>query len=697
MIEMLEKIYRVIHESKKPLTAKQIARKLGIKNVKKVRLAIKDLILQGKVFEKKRGYYYSVERAGLVVGEIERKPAGFAFLIVADGPDIFIPPNLVNGAVTGDVALVKPIRRTESGRIIGKVVGFVQRKVHFVGNYEDGYVIPDDGSLAERIKVLKKSLKRFGRKLENEVKVLFRLIRRGKKLRAEILEILGKKTDPDTDIKVVIKTHELPEEFPAPVLAEAEALPDEVVLSRKRVDLRGELIYTIDPITAKDFDDAISVDKTDTGYLLGVHIADVGHYVQWDTALDREARRRGTSVYLLNSVIPMLPHRISSYLASLKPNVDRYAFSVFMELDRDGRLISYRFARSVIRSKGRLAYEDAQSILEGGDVVTDVAEFADDGAKKAIKENLKLALELAQKIRQRRMEKGSLDFDLPEAEFVFDEEGNVIDIYPKERYNAHRLIEDFMITANVAVATFFTSRGLPTIYRIHERPKKEKIEKFIRIASGILREKISLPEDITPLEIARILERVKDTRHEKLMTYLLLRSMARARYSIENRGHFGLSLENYLHFTSPIRRYPDLVVHRLLAAALRGRPKTSQEWMLKLDTIANHSTLREEKADSAQWDIWDLKKIDFISRHLGEEFEGIITGIIQEGVFVELVDNLVEGFIPLPGLRMDADGITALDRGGNRYRMGSRLIVKVVEASKDEKKVIFSPVKFLEE
>ena len=693
---MLEKVYRVIAESNRALSAKQVAKKLKIKNVKKVRLAIKDLVLRGKVFEKKRGYYYSVEKAGLVVGEIERKPAGFAFLIVADGPDIFIPPNLVNGAVTGDVALVKPIRKTESGRIIGKVVGFVQRKVHFVGNYEDGYVIPDDKSLAKRIKVLKKSLKKFGKKLENDVKVLFKLIRRKRKLRAEILEILGKKTDPDTDIKVVIKTHELPEEFPATVLAEAEALSDEVVLTKKRLDLRDRLIYTIDPITAKDFDDAISVEKTDTGYILGVHIADVGHYVKWDTALDREARKRGTSVYLLNSVIPMLPHRISSYLASLKPNVDRYAFSVFMELDRDGQLLSYKFAKSVIRSKGRLAYEDTQSILEGGDVVTEVAEFADDEAKQAIKENLKLALELARKIRQRRMEKGSLDFDLPEAEFVFDEEGNVIDIYPKERYDAHRLIEDFMIMANVAVATFFASKGLPTVYRIHERPKKERIEKFIRIASGILGTKISLPEDITPLEIARILEKVKNTRHEKLMTYLLLRSMARARYSIENKGHFGLSLENYLHFTSPIRRYPDLVVHRLLAAALRGRPKTSQEWMLKLDTIANHSTLREEKADSAQWDIWDLKKIDFISRHIGEEFEGIITGIIQEGVFVELVDNLVEGFIPIPGLRMDPDGITALDRDGNRYRMGSRLVVKVVEADKDEKKVIFKPVKFLE-
>ena len=693
---MLEKVYKVIEESSKPLTVRQIAKKLKVKNLKKIRLALKDLMLQGKVFEKRRGYYYSVRKAGLVVGEIERKPAGFAFLLVSEGPDIFIPPNLVNGAVSGDVALVKPIRKTEAGRIIGRVVGFVQRKLHFVGSYEDGYVIPDDKSLADRIKVLKKSIKKFGKRLENEVKVLFKLIRKGKRLRAEILEILGKKTDPDTDIKVVIKTHELPEDFPPKVLAEAEALSDEVVVSKRRLDLRDRLIYTIDPITAKDFDDAISVEKTETGYILGVHIADVGFYVPWDSALDREARNRGTSVYLLNTVIPMLPHRISSYLASLKPNVDRYAFSVFMEMDQEGNLLSYRFAKSVIRSKGRLAYEDAQSILEGGDVVTEVAEFAGEEEKKAIKENLKLALELAQKIRARRMEKGSLDFDLPEAEFVFDEEGNVIDIYPKERYDAHRLIEDFMISANVAVARFFSERNLPTIYRIHERPKKDRIERFIKIASGLLNMPISLPEDITPLEIARILERVKGTRHEKLMTYLLLRSMARARYSIENRGHFGLALENYLHFTSPIRRYPDLVVHRLLASALRKRPKKSGDWLLKLDTIANHSTLREEKADSAQWDIWDLKKIDFIRGHIGEEFEGIITGMVQEGIFVELVDNLVEGFVPIKGLRMDSDGITALDLEGNRYRMGDRVVAKVIEADKDEKKVIFSITKFLE-
>ncbi len=695
-MEMLEKIYRIIEESNKPLTVKQIAKKLKTRNLKKVRLALKDLILQGKVFEKKRGHYYSVKKAGFVVGEIERKPAGFAFLLVADGPDIFIPPNLVNGAVTGDIALVKPIRKTESGRIIGKVIGFVQRKVHFVGNYEDGYVIPDDKSLADRIKVLKKSIKKFGKRLENDVKVLFKLIRKGKRMRAEILEILGKKTDPDTDIKVVIKTHELPEEFPPKVLAEAEALPDEVVVSKKRLDLRDRLIYTIDPITAKDFDDAISVEKTDTGYILGVHIADVGFYVQWDTALDREARNRGTSVYLLNTVIPMLPHRISSYLASLKPNVDRYAFSVFMEMDRNGNLVSYKFARSVIRSKGRLAYEDAQSILEGGNVVTEVAEFAGEEEKRAIMENLKLALELAQKIRARRMEKGSLDFDLPEAEFVFDEEGNVIDIYPKERLDAHRLIEDFMISANVAVARFFSEKNLPTIYRVHDRPKKDRMERFVRIASGLLNIPMSLPEDITPLEIARILERVKGTKHEKLMTYLLLRSMARARYSIENKGHFGLALEHYLHFTSPIRRYPDLVVHRLLASALRKRPKKSEDWLLKLDTIANHSTLREEKADSAQWDIWDLKKIDFIQHHIGEQFEGVITGIVQEGVFVELIENLVEGFVPAKGLRMDADGITALDADGNRYRMGDRVVAKVLEADKDEKRVIFSIEKFLE-
>ncbi len=680
---MLDRIYELIHTSKRPLTVKQIAKKLKFKNINKLRMYIKDLLLQGKIYEVRRGYYSSVEKDGLVVGEIEKKPGGFAFLLVEKGEDIYIPPNLLNGALNGDIALVKPIRKTKTGRIVGKVVGFLHRRRFFVGTYVDGYVIPDDPTVAERIKV------RGGRRkdIENDTKVLFELVRTKRGRRAKIVEILGSLEDPDTDVKVVMRMFDLKEEFPPKVMMEVENIDEEVKLTRKRLDLRDKLIYTIDPLDAKDYDDAISIERTDRGYLLGVHIADVSHYVPWDTPLDMEARRRGTSVYLLNTVVPMLPHRLSSNLASLKPNVDRYAFSIFIEFDEEANILSYRFFKSVINSKARLTYEDAQSLIENNELSTDVSVLASKEYLQRIADNLKLALELSHKIRSKRLERGSLDFDLPEPEFTFNEQGEVVSIHPRRILETHKLIEDFMVSANMVVAEFFSRRNLPTLYRIHEKPKRKRIENFLKIVRNLLNMDIDV-ERITPLEISRILQAVRGTPNENLLTYLLLRSMSRAKYSIENKGHFGLALENYLHFTSPIRRYPDLVVHRLLNSALKGRAKRSESWMVKLDAIAHHSTIMEEKADKAQWEIWDLKKIEYIRAHLGEIFEGIITGFVQEGMFVELIDNLVEGFVPKSDLVLK-DESSAYDMQGNTYMLGNRVKVKVVEANKITKKVIF--------
>ncbi|MEO0151811.1 MAG: ribonuclease R [candidate division WOR-3 bacterium] len=674
--KLKREIYKFIDSSKKAKTLKQIIKKIGVPK-EKVSKILKELELEGKIF-KKYGKYYSLNKLGLIFGIFEKKK-NYGFV-----NDIFIPPRYVNSAISGDLVIVKPLRKTEK-RTVGKIIKIVKKKDLFIGTYKNNKIYPDDKTISTSLKLVKKSRKL---KIEDNTKVLFRLLR-GKKLRAEIVEIIGKIDEPDVDVKVVIKTYNLPLSFDKEVELEVEKIPEKVILTKNRIDLRDELIYTIDPIDAKDYDDAISVKKEKDYYILGVHIADVSHYVKFNSYLDLSARERGTSVYLVDFVIPMLPEKLSNYLASLQPSKDRYAFSVIMKINKYGEIIEAKFFKSVINSKARLTYEDAQALIENKEPYTGRSQFYNESYIEKIRENLKLALELSEIIREKRESEGSLDFDLPEPYFLKDEKGNIINIIPKIRLKTHMLIEDFMITANVAVANYFSKNNIPAIYRVHDRPDPRKIKNFITIARNLLNIDISLPEKITPLEISKILKLVKNSENEDLLTYLLLRSMAKAKYSVKNIGHFGLALKNYTHFTSPIRRYPDLMVHRILYSALKNKVNRSDEFIEMLEEIARHSSEMEERAENAEWDLWEYKKLEFMKDKVGEVFEGIISGFSDEGIYVEIKEHLVEGIIPVRDISIDENRYLAYSNS-KVYKLGQKVNVKVIKVVKEFKKLVLN-------
>ncbi|MEO0220056.1 MAG: ribonuclease R [candidate division WOR-3 bacterium] len=674
--KLRREIYKFIDSSKKAKTLKQIIKKIGVPK-EQVSKILKELELEGKIF-KKYGKYYSLNKLGLIFGIFEKKK-NYGFV-----NDIFIPPRYVNSAISGDLVIVKPLRKTEK-RTVGKIIKIVKKKDLFIGTYKNNKIYPDDKTISTSLKLVKKSRKL---KIEDNTKVLFRLLR-GKKLRAEIVEIIGKIDEPDVDVKVVIKTYNLPLSFDKEVELEVEKIPEKVILTKNRIDLRDELIYTIDPIDAKDYDDAISVKKEKDYYILGVHIADVSHYVKFNSYLDLSARERGTSVYLVDFVIPMLPEKLSNYLASLQPSKDRYAFSVIMKINKYGEIIEAKFFKSVINSKARLTYEDAQALIENKEPYTGRSQFYNESYIEKIRENLKLALELSEIIREKRESEGSLDFDLPEPYFLKDEKGNIINIIPKIRLKTHMLIEDFMITANVAVANYFSKNNIPAIYRVHDRPDPRKIKNFITIARNLLNIDISLPEKITPLEISKILKLVKNSENEDLLTYLLLRSMAKAKYSVKNIGHFGLALKNYTHFTSPIRRYPDLMVHRILYSALKNKVNRSDEFIEMLEEIARHSSEMEERAENAEWDLWEYKKLEFMKDKVGEVFEGIISGFSDEGIYVEIKEHLVEGIIPVRDISIDENRYLAYSNS-KVYKLGQKVNVKVIKVVKEFKKLVLN-------
>ena len=649
VIKTLKKCRRK-YVSTNTLAKKLRLKKDGKKQLKKI---INELIKEGSVVQNKDGKVGWAEKIGILKGKIQRFKEGFGFFLTPEGEeDIFIAPSNMKGALSGDTVLVQVISRRKRRKPEGRVIKVVERaKDRYVGTFygtaRRGEVEPDDPSLPQRIPVAKGKTKNA----KDGYKVIFTVVEKRKKLYAEIVSVAGPEDDPNTDLIVVLKKYDLNPEFPPQVEEEVENIEmPEYTPSSHRLDLRDRLIFTIDPVDAKDFDDAISIEKTERGYKLGVHIADVSFFVKAKSATDIEALSRGTSVYLVNFVVPMLPHRLSSNLCSLVPGEDRFTMSVLMEFDHEGNLIKRKFKKSVIRSKARLTYEDAQMLLDGEDLPDDSHSiFASKDNYIKVKEALKHALELAKILRERRWERGSLDFDLPEPEITLYPSGKVASIKPAVRTWSHKLIEEFMIRANEAVAEYFSSRGLPTIYRVHEPPDAEKLKTFLIFAESLLGEKFDI-KDITPKTLQQVLVKVEGKPEEALLNYMLLRSLKRARYSVENVGHFGLASENYLHFTSPIRRYPDLVVHRLLKYAIKGKPRKSESWVEYLTYVAERASERERIAERAEFDHIDYKAMDFMKNKIGEIFEGLITHITSNGFFVQLKEFLVEGFVNVDSL-----------------------------------------------
>ena len=680
MADFQSLIINLLKKNSKGLSFNSIRKRLRVKGgqVKALQRDLKGLVDQGLVY--KDGSRYVAVSSETEKGYFQKFAGGFGFLLREGKEDIFIPPHATMGAMDGDYVLAVIVREREGKKPEGRIIKILKRaEKSYSGTIRKQgkryVIVPDDKALPSELNIAK--AKKEGLKLKDGLKVVFKV----KEDKAYIEEIVGFEDDPTVDYKLVVAKFKLKEEFPKKVLDEIER----VEIADRREDLRDDYIITIDPRDAKDFDDAISVKKEGNLYLLGVHIADVSAYVMEDSRLDKEAMSRGCSTYLIDKVIPMLPHQLSSDLCSLKPGEDRYTMSVFMWIDKEGNVVKRRFAKSIINSKARLSYEDAQRIIDGQELEKDSVSIFVGNSFEYIREFLLLARELAWILRERRERRGSLDFDLPEPVVELTPQGRVISISPSLRLETHRIIEEFMVKANETVAEFLEGQGMPAIFRVHEVPEESKIQNFLRVAEGILGVKFSFNK-IDKFALQKIVKTAEEMGHGPIISYLLLRSMKKAKYSIQNIGHYGLSSDSYVHFTSPIRRYPDLVVHRLLKRAISKKKWTpTDEYMQKLDEIAKLSSQREEISEKAEWELVDLKKYEFMKEKVGEVMQGIVTHLVPQGIFVEIEEFLTEGFIPFSKLKESVsfnEENFEVTLGDKKIRLGDKIMVKILSVNK---------------
>lgn len=693
---MQERILEILKEEERAYSIEELEEILGIRSAEELKTllaCLRDLENSLKVYHTNKGNYMLFNNSHLRVGRLIGNKKGFGFVDIEGDEDVFIPPTCMNGAIHGDQVIVE-ITSKKGLDLEGRIVKVLDRKLHqIVGEFYYkgglGHIDPDDKKISIHIDI--EQSKTMG--AMNGHKVLVRLIGKGEKgnYKGEVIKILGHKNDPGVDILSIVSKYEINDVFSDEVMEAVEQLPLEVTEEEyiERRDLRNKTIFTIDGDDAKDLDDAVSIDKLENGhYLLGVHIADVSHYVKENGEIDKEAYERGTSVYLADRVIPMLPHKLSNGICSLNGGVDRLTMSCDMEIDEKGNIVDYDIYESVINSKKRMTYRAVNDILEKNIVEPGYEPFVDD---------LKEMEVLAHILRKNKERRGYIDFDIDEAKIIVNDNGEAIDVKLRERGTGEKLIEDFMIAANETVATHIYYMELPFIYRIHGKPNEEKIESFSQFLKTL---GISIQynkNEITPKDMQRVLDSLKENKLFHLLSSLLLRSMQKAVYDKNNIGHFGLASKCYTHFTSPIRRYPDQTVHRLLRTYLFQKkldPETIRYWDLKLISIAEHSSEKERNAISCEREVDDMKKAEYMMKHIGEEYEGMITSVLNFGMFVEL-DNLIEGLISNDDMRGDTyyyDESTFSYVGKNsnkRYRLGDRVKVTVLNASKENKTVDF--------
>jgi ribonuclease R len=655
-----------------------------------VRETVGQLISQGKVLRSKKGKLFLPGRFGLYTGRLDVKRSGFAFLPDIDG-DIFISADNKGGAMHGDLVVVRQLLAAETDRKReGEVVEILEEKqTRLVGTLMGRYVRPDDERLDE-VRISKKDVTgaKDGQKVVVDIK---KRARKGESAEGSIVEVLGKAGLAQVELKSLIRQYELPEEFPDEVQAEAEHVASRKISAQGREDWRDRNVFTIDGADAKDLDDAVSIQRLENGWELGVHIADVAQYVTEGSKLDKEALKRGTSVYLADTVIPMLPKALSNGVCSLSAGTDKLTLSCIMTLDARGQIIDSRQAQSIIRSKHRLTYSDVNALFDGDEALRE--KYAD------ILEDLLEMRELALILRRLREEKGSIDFDLEESAFKYDEKGRVTGVGPRDRGEAERLIEEFMLAANKTVAETYYWRQLPFVYRVHEQPDEEKMQIFLAFYSNFGKVKGKM-ESIHPKALQGILNDVKGTPHENIINQILLRSLKKAEYSPECKGHFGLSFPYYCHFTSPIRRYPDLAVHRVVKSDLSGRmtKKAVEAMEARVSDISRQSSIRERVAMEAERAADDMKKAEFMYGKEGQEFEGVVSGVSRNVFFVEL-DNTVEGVIPLSSLQDDYYVYNEKmycvvgERTRRRISLGDEMRVRLVSVSVYPPRIEFEPVR----
>jgi len=695
-----QKIMEFMREAAyRPMDLYQLSQLFGIgrDEMQTMKKILKTMEKEGIIIKNRAGKYGLTDRMGLIKGKFQGHQKGYGFVIpYDDNADIFIPADNVKGAMNGDIVIAKILKENEEKKKAeGEIVRILERaNKTIVGVYEDsrnfGFVVADDKRIHHDIFIPK--AEKGGAKTGDVVIVEITMWPEARRNpEGRVVEILGKKGDKGIDILSIIKSYKLPEEFPDKVQNYADNIPEEIPEAeyKRRRDLRNLRMVTIDGEDAKDLDDAVSIEKLANGnYRLGVHIADVSHYVAERSPLDKEALKRGTSVYLIDRVIPMLPKKLSNGICSLNPKQDRLALSCFMEIDNKGKVLNHEIVESVIRTSERMTYTDVTKILRDND---------QDLIKKYdyLVDDFKTMEELCNILNKKRMARGAVDFDFAESKITLNEYGKPIDVRPYERSIANRIIEEFMLVCNETVAEHMFWANIPFVYRVHEEPKEEKLEHFYEFIYN-LGYTVKRTKELHPRNLQEILEKVKGKKEETVVSTLLLRSMMQARYSPESLGHFGLAARYYCHFTSPIRRYPDLIIHRIIKEYING--KITEERIKKLSSAVEYASVQssemERIAQEAEREVDDLKKAEYMLDRIGQEFEGIISSVTSFGFFVEL-PNTIEGLVHISNLHddyyfYDEKHLHLIgERTKKIYKLGDEVKVRVIKVDVDNREIHF--------
>jgi ribonuclease R len=693
-----------------PSTARELLQRLKIPREQRatVKGLLKDLVSAGHLIQTRGNRFGLPDRMNLVVGRVQTHPRGFGF-VIADRPvegvsgDIFIAGSNLNQAMHGD-RVVARIERTRDDRAEGRILRILERGASsIVGRFDVdesgmGFLVPFDRRLI--VDVLIPDGERKDAKPGDMVVVeITRWPTPTRSPLGRILEVLGDIDEPGVDNEIIIRKYGLPDEHGPEAVEEAKRLGGVVKESdiKGRTDFRTVQTVTIDGEHARDFDDAITIERLPNGhYWLGVHIADVAHYVPEGSALDEEAYERGTSVYFPERAVHMFPSELATGLCSLNPNVDRLVQSCLMEIDRQGNVVRYEMHDGVIHSDARMTYTEVNAILTEHDQPT-IAKY------RNLVPLFETMRELFEILNQRRRRRGSIDFDLKEPEIVLDDEGMVEEIIAAERNIAHRIIEEFMLVANETVAGHLDGHDVPTLYRVHEPPDPLKVEEFEEFVSTLGFSLGAPPNAVRPRHFQRLVERISGKPEEKPIAFLMLRTMQKARYDPSNLGHFGLAADSYTHFTSPIRRYPDLVVHRTLRESRKEMSEERRDELTdELPEMARHTSERERRANDAERELVQWKKVRFMSDKLGEEFEGYITGVAAFGVYVELVEHFVEGMVHVSTMADDyyrfneRAHVLRGENTGRTYRLGDKVRVQVIKVDMERRQIDLGFVELLE-
>lgn len=700
---MNEKILEVIKEQKRALSVHELETLLGLSSVNELKELLQTLNYleeNAKVYHTKKDKYMLFADSNSRVGILQVTTKGTGYVMMENGEEIKIDPSNLNGAINKDKVVVN-IEDNKSTPMMGSIVKIVERTNNqvvgtIVFSKNRIYVKPDDRKLNITIVVEHN----YHNNLVDGHKVLVKLLNRNNKgeYNCQIIKVLGHINDPGVDVLCIMAKYNINDAFPKEVMEQVDneipsSITEEEIKERLNgtgKDLRDEVIFTIDGDDTKDIDDAISIDYLDNGnYKLGVHIADVSYYVKENSPLDKEALSRGTSVYLADRVTPMLPHELSNGICSLNPNVDRFALSCVMEIDSNGNVVDYDIFDSIIRSRIQMTYKKVNKVIEDNEIPEGYEEYAD---------KLKMMKKLADILRKNKVNKGYIDFDIDEPKVIINEDGEAIDVILRERGAGEKLIEDFMIAANETVATHFSNLDYPLIYRVHGEPSEEKMTNFMHLVSIMGYKLVGNFRHITPKSIQEMLNQLKDKKEYYILSSQMLRSMQKAVYDTNNIGHFGLASKMYCHFTSPIRRYPDLTVHRSIRKCLLSKNISLESitaWEKKLPMMAEHSSIKERDSIDCEREVDDMKMAEYMEKHIGERYHGIITGVQSFGFFVQL-PNMIEGLVHVEELKGDYymydESTFSLTSPKNKrgFRLGDEVDVVVKAASKENHTVDFA-------